>query len=47
VVVGQCAVGTVFVLCGGVAGCYEFGVCTLLWGGSKLHLCCLYFVVVW
>jgi len=36
VVVWQRVIGMVCVLCGGVAACYRYGVCTVWWCGSVL-----------
>jgi len=34
VVVWQRVIGNVCVMCGGVAACYKYGVCTVWWCGS-------------
>jgi len=36
VVVWQHVIGMVCVLCGGVAACYRYGVCTVWWCGNVL-----------
>ena len=35
------------VLCGGLAACYMYGVCTVWLCGSVLYVWCVYCVVVW
>ena len=35
-VVWQHVIGMVCVLCGGVAACHRYGVCTVRWGGTTL-----------
>ena len=47
VVVWQHVIGMVCVLCGGVAACHRYGVCTVWWCGSVLEVWCVYRVVVW
>ena len=34
-------------LCGGVAACHMYGVCTVRWCGSVSYVWCVYCVVVW
>ena len=45
--VWQHVTGMVCVLCGGVAACHRYGVCTVWWCGSMSHVWCVYCVVVW
>ena len=40
VVVWQRVIGMVCVLCGGVAACYRYGVCTVWWCGSVSQVWC-------
>jgi len=47
VVVWQHDIVILCVLCGGVAACYKYGVCTVWWCGSVLLVWCVYCVVVW
>jgi len=47
VVVWQCVIGMVCVLCGGVASCYRYGVCTVALNTAHsthtIHMtCCQY-----
>jgi len=37
----------VCLLCGGVAACHTYVVCTVWWCGSVLYVWCVYCVVVW
>jgi len=46
-VVWQHVIGMVCVLCGGVAACHRYGVCTVRWCGSMSQEWCVYCVVVW
>jgi len=47
VVVWQRVICVVCVLCGGVAACYKYGVCTVWWCGSVSYVLYAYCVVVW
>ena len=47
VVVRQRAIGIVCVLCGCVAACYLYGLCTVWWCGSVSQIWFVYCVVVW
>jgi len=46
-VVWQHVIGMVCVLCGDVAACHRYGVCTVRWRGSMSYVCFVYCVVVW
>ena len=47
VVVWQRVIGMVFVLCGFVAACHMYELCTLWWCVSVLYLWFVYCMVVW
>ena len=46
-VVWQHVVGMLYVLLGGVAACYTYGMCPVRWCGSMLLVWCVYCAVVW
>jgi len=46
-VVWQRVIGILCVMCGGVAACLKYDLCTVCWFGSLLYVWCVYCVVVW
>ena len=46
-VVWQHVTGIVCALCGGVAACHRYGLCTVRWYGSISHVWCVSCAVVW
>ena len=47
VVVWQRVICIMCVMCGGVAACHRYDMCTVWWFGSVLYVWCAYCVVVW